>query len=620
VSQNTGVRVDYESLFERASLATTPAACEECLAEIGRALESVTAPAGQARLLMCRARVRSNQWRTAEVCEDARAAMTLFEIAGEPNLAVDAASLGAAHASRLGELSLASELATKSILALDSVTDDRLRVEIANRLGIFCYSFLDYDRAVDQFEASLAAAERTGDRDKVYRQLHNIADALLLASRQRRLSHLETGTERLDLAEVAVRRLLIEGTAEMNRQSGSHRLLAEVLCDLGHVDEALRVLDESRDQASAITPAAQRAALALVEARCLRLGGRVEEAVTAAIRAVRSAEASSDDHELMLALEELATAEEAAGDLKSALANAREAKARMWAIHQRQTKQLVQESWARADLERDHRRDRRDLQTQAAEASRLADEDTLTGIGTRRLLERFLRKEAARHTDVACIIVDVDHFKEINDTLGHGAGDAVLRRLGQLFLSETRAGQVAIRYGGDEFVLALPGVDLALAGGFAERLRLAVLGHDWATLAPGLRVTASLGVAFGPASRWQAILADSDALLYAAKQRGGNAVGKTSIGAHAARRPPPTRRRGRSAARNRALRDRADPAFGGSLPVQRGSETSPSDCVTGPPWPRVDLKLAEAGAFDPGVTSVAQDSQDRLAADREGLI
>ena len=66
--------------------------------------------------------------------------------------------------------------------------DDSLVAEVANRLGIFCYSFLDYDRAIEQFEVALAAAERAGDAWKTYRQLHNIADALLLAVHQDRAS------------------------------------------------------------------------------------------------------------------------------------------------------------------------------------------------------------------------------------------------------------------------------------------------------------------------------------------------------------------------------------------------------------------------------------------------
>jgi hypothetical protein len=129
--------IDYQALFRRASLAATPEACAEFLAEIEQALESMTAPADRARLLMCRARARANQWRTADVCDDARAALRLFEMTGEQEQAADEASLGAAYASRLGELSLASELAVKAILALDWVTDE-YRVEIANRLGMFC--------------------------------------------------------------------------------------------------------------------------------------------------------------------------------------------------------------------------------------------------------------------------------------------------------------------------------------------------------------------------------------------------------------------------------------------------------------------------------------------------
>lgn len=86
--------------------------------------------------------------------------------------------------------------------------------------------------------------------------------------------------------------------------------------------------------------------------------------------------------------------------------------------------QLVAETWARVDLERD----RRDLQARAAEATRSAEEDSLTGIGNRRLLERFLAAEAAAVSRVAVIVIDVDHVKTINDTLGHDVGDAVLRR------------------------------------------------------------------------------------------------------------------------------------------------------------------------------------------------
>lgn len=528
MNQNFQTAVDIDALLERTRLASTPEASEACLPQISAALESVTDPFDRARLLICRARVRSFQALDREACEDAAAAATLFETAGDAQLAVDAASLGAAHASLLGNVSLASELATKSILGLDSVSDDRLRMEITNRLGIFCYYYLDYDRAVEQFEFSLAAAERIGDGEKVCRELYNIADALLLASQQQQqMSDVEVDITLLERAEAVARRLLGEKSAVASPRLGNSRLLADVLCELGRPEDALQVLDEFRGGVDAITTASPCADLAWVEARCLRLAGRVEEALVVAHRDVKIVQASDDEHDLMFALDELGACEEAAGDLAGALENAREVKRHMWQIHQRQTRQLVQQVWSSVETERAHR----DLQAQAAAATRSAEEDALTGMGNRRLLGRFLRDEAARHTEVACVIADIDFFKEINDKFGHDVGDAVLRQIGQLFLSKTRHGQLAIRYGGDEFVVALPGVSLAAAHGFAERLRLAVSGLDWRTVAPGLHVTVSLGVGSGPAKGWQAALTAADGRLLVAKRQGRNAVVTDAVGA-----------------------------------------------------------------------------------------
>ena len=132
--------------------------------------------------------------------------------------------------------------------------------------------------------------------------------------------------------------------------------------------------------------------------------------------------------------------------------------------------------------------------------------------------------EGVRHASVGCIIADVDSFKEINDTFGHDVGDVVLQMVGRLFASKVRSGQQVIRYGGDEFVVAMSGVDLAAASGFAERLRVAASDLDWAAVAPGLQVTVSLGVACGLASRWQAVFVAADAQLLAAKRRGRNTV------------------------------------------------------------------------------------------------
>jgi diguanylate cyclase (GGDEF)-like protein len=512
--------VPYSQLFERATRAATDEERELVMAEIEPMLRSARDPGDRGRLLMCRARVLSNQWRTAAVYDDAREALRLFERAGEGDLAVDAASWAAAHASRMGELAVASDLATRSLLALESVEDDRLRMEIHNRLGIFCISFLDYERANEQFEASLAAAERIGDLDKICRQLHNIADGLLLAIRQRQLAHVPTGDDELDRAEAVVRELMARETDEFRRRGASHRLLAEVLCERGRPEEALAVLDARRGKAGGVAMAAQRAALAWIEARCLRLAGRPEEAVIEAQRAVEIARYSDDDHELMLALEELSACQDAAGDLKAALATARQVKARMWTIHQRETRQLVQEVWGRADFVRDQS----SLQSQAGEARRRADEDELTGLGNRRILERFIRNEAPGQPHLALIVIDVDNFKEIDGAFGHRVADDVLRRIGRLLRDEIQAHEVAVRHGGDEFVLGLLGADLAAAAAFAEQLRRKIESLDWSVLAPGLRVTATQGVASGPRLHWKALLAAAEEALSSARRAGCNTV------------------------------------------------------------------------------------------------
>ena len=177
-----------DALDHRADTAASEEERAECLRDIEVALSTVDEPCQRARLLMCRTRVRSGRWQTREVLQDALAAMSLFEEAGDTEGAVEAASLGAAFASRLGEMSLAAELATSCILSMGFIAEDNVVAEVANRLGIFCYSFLDYDRAIEQFEVSLAAAERCSDAWMICRQLHNIAEVLLLAVRQDKAS------------------------------------------------------------------------------------------------------------------------------------------------------------------------------------------------------------------------------------------------------------------------------------------------------------------------------------------------------------------------------------------------------------------------------------------------
>ncbi|MDO9092264.1 MAG: GGDEF domain-containing protein [Rubrivivax sp.] len=161
----------------------------------------------------------------------------------------------------------------------------------------------------------------------------------------------------------------------------------------------------------------------------------------------------------------------------------------------------------------------------AAEYAAAAERDALTGLGNRRHLERrcaellpALAKEGAA---VSLALLDVDHFKLVNDTHGHAAGDQVLVQLAQLLRENTRTGDVLARHGGEEFVIVLPGMPLQRAAEVCERLRERVAAHDWA-LTGG--VTVSIGLVASPPHELRALLQRADEAMYRAKRDGRNSV------------------------------------------------------------------------------------------------
>lgn len=152
--------------------------------------------------------------------------------------------------------------------------------------------------------------------------------------------------------------------------------------------------------------------------------------------------------------------------------------------------------------------------------------DPLTGLLNRRGFELRLAKllsSARAHPLAACLLmVDVDHFKRINDSFGHPVGDQVLMRLSTLLINQTRPDDLAGRHGGEEFILLLDDCNLAAARSVAEKLRERVTAHDFGL---GYQVTVSIGI-----GEWRTgkdiavVIADADAALYRAKQGGRNRV------------------------------------------------------------------------------------------------
>jgi diguanylate cyclase (GGDEF)-like protein len=156
---------------------------------------------------------------------------------------------------------------------------------------------------------------------------------------------------------------------------------------------------------------------------------------------------------------------------------------------------------------------------------KLARTDGLTGLANRRMLEETLPREAARANrlkeSLSAIFVDIDQFKSINDQFGHKAGDLVLAQIGNIFRKQLREYALSARFGGDEFVLLLPGTNKVGAIVIAERIREKV--QAMAVPEYPRQVAVSMGIATLVAGEsGDELVARADEALYRAKARGGN--------------------------------------------------------------------------------------------------
>ena len=168
-----------------------------------------------------------------------------------------------------------------------------------------------------------------------------------------------------------------------------------------------------------------------------------------------------------------------------------------------------------------------------ARLEHLATTDPLTALLNRRALTERLTTEMERALrydgTVALLLIDLDHFKRVNDTHGHLVGDAVLRGVAELLVQAVRTSDLVGRYGGEEFLVVLPETDDEGAASFAERVRERVAEHEFRAWDDGraLRMTASIGVATFPAARIENVVdlfARADAALYRAKADGRDRV------------------------------------------------------------------------------------------------
>lgn len=175
---------------------------------------------------------------------------------------------------------------------------------------------------------------------------------------------------------------------------------------------------------------------------------------------------------------------------------------------------------------------------------RMAQLDPLTQLYNRLSLDARANEEVARSRRygdaLSLMLVDIDHFKAINDAHGHATGDSALRQVAECIRDHLRQPDSAFRFGGEEFLVLMPHTDAAGAGAAAERMRGCIAGLEPGAGQRGPSITASVGVVevFAEGETWEEALARADIALYKAKRKGRDRV-EVGAGRHA-HRPPST--------------------------------------------------------------------------------
>ena len=413
---------------------------------------------------------------------------------------------------KLGDFKEALRYLLEALELLEMLQDEHAKASTFNNVGLVHQALRDFERAQTYHQKSLALRETIGDRQGVGESLGNLGTVY-------------AGLEHPQAEAYFLRSL------DIKRDVGDNKSLSETLLALGEWLTRRGEVEDAR--------------------------ARLEEA----LRVAGSAGAKGDQYRAHQALAELC---KHTGDVGGALSHferycalkdevfneasaSKMAGLRITFEAERKEREgatrlkNVELSRANAELEaltaslREADREKSELLIRLEKQAR---EDPLTGLYNRRhFVERFeaewVRSKRFR-TPLSVALLDIDHFKKVNDTFSHGVGDAVLRVLVRLLRDHTRTVDVVARYGGEEFVLLFPETDAAGARAACETVRGAVQTHPWATLHPDLSVTVSVGVASLAEARaypqgenhseYEKLLSLADKKLYEAKQGGRNRV------------------------------------------------------------------------------------------------
>jgi diguanylate cyclase (GGDEF)-like protein len=399
-----------------------------------------------------------------------------------------------------------------------------------NALGVCFERIGDPWRAEPLLREALAIAREGGSTRELYLSLNNLCAVLISAYFLQRGAKVSADSlaamERaLPLAEEAVQ--LAQALSEPHSRTVADGNLGEILVHLGERERAQAILQRAHSEAArhGFAPERQRLTCALAEWE-LRHGS--PQAVRALLQPLLAElRPVPEPISLARANHALYQAFKALGDPESALQHLeRHAEIKRQGILQQMRAQSelfttrIEAEQARREAERQRAR----VRSLEADTRR----DPLTGLANRRAadegLAALLPASAASGRPLALAMLDLDHFKQVNDRYGHPVGDHVLVAAAQLLREGVRGGDLVARVGGEEFLALLPDADAAQAREVCERIGARFAAHDWGALAPGLTLTLSAGLACSPPHDAQALLARADAALYRAKNAGRSRI------------------------------------------------------------------------------------------------
>jgi diguanylate cyclase (GGDEF)-like protein len=505
-----------------------------------------------------------------------RRALSLLDAAGETRGRGDVLSgIGYVHLRR-GEYAQATHLHLQALQIQLATGDVVGEANSLNHLGVVANRAGEHGAALEYYQASLTIRESQGDLAAVGHSLMNIGvtyghlgeiEHLLEYSRRALQIHEPSDPS---AASVCLNNI---GTAfltmgEYGRALEYLERAAAGFHALGHADEASCICAigcihlEQGDHAAARSCFVQglelvrRVGSRIYEPDILIHLGRFEEllgetdaGLAHLHEALDLAEAQGAREYVYAAHGAMAEAYERQGDTGRALEHHR-AFHKVWReVFSTETNRRIQNVRVRAEVQQTQReaeilREKNEaltradeekarlleqLRTQAAELERQTREDGLTGVFNRRHLDTLLSVEWERvlrfGRALTLAMLDVDHFKQVNDRFSHAVGDEVLRTVARILRENTRGVDVVARYGGEEFCLILVETRVDEGARLCDRLRTMVQVHDWSAIRPGLAVTVSIGVAgLHEAEAPDALLSAADARLYAAKHAGRNRV------------------------------------------------------------------------------------------------